>query len=794
MMKKLFAFLTVFVLLFALISCDENVIEEPQLHFDEMTFSVDEFPCYDSDGLAVGTYDTGKTEWEEGDQLFVVAETGAYATLTRNADGVWTTRDATNCFNADSKIVVTYAPNCTIVDGQVTPKADIPFGLGEYFSTEATFDETQISISFSGVERAYSRVRISAIPLQTIVVEVTAFTPAGAVVTRADDGDYCYEITTDEKGNAYLYGIFSAGATIRASVGDNVFTELTLSSATESGQSYAFNSFPETVKLPAGFDFNTALTEVLGSCTKIKFVAESQQVSDQVLFVDENGQKAYAVINEDCLEIHALVSRFEANSDCDGLLYDLKTVTAIDFNGCFDTSNVTSMRYMFSGCHALQTLDVSDFNTSNVTSMAYMFEGCQNLTSLDVSGFDTSNVTDMSSMFAFCDPLTSLDVSGFNTSKVTNMAEMFRQCRALTSLDVSGFDTSNVTDMSNMFVFCIMLTTLDVSGFNTSKVTDMNAMFGYCSSLRALDLSGFDTSMVTSISGMFTECSGLTSLDVSGFDTSNVTTMRALFKRCMNLSALDVSGFNTANVTDMVFMFSQCSSLTSLDVSGFDTSKVTEMSLMFEDCSSLTSLDVSSFTFTSNPSVLNMFSGFGKAIPVIITKAGYEYMNSQRNCGILDSNSWFVVDGTKIQPEGFVLLGDAQYYDDIVPPLFRLESVEYTVKAYTHTRKPGYILLQNAYTKAHPYKDYGTYTSEDTYFEIDVSDPSAVVVPEQVLGLDWGYGDFSVRTLAPGTMVDNVITFPANALCVAMANYMNGTNYYTNPNGLFRVILPKVNQ
>ena len=790
MMKKLFAFLTVFVLLFALSSCDESVIEEPQLHFDEMTFSVDEFPCYDSDGLAVGTYDTGKTEWEEGDQLFLVTETGAYATLTRNADGVWTTRDAANCFNADSKIVITYAPNCTIVDGQVTPKADIPLGLGEYFSTEATFDETQISISFSGVERAYSRVRISAIPLQTIVVEVTAFTPAGAVVTRADDGDYCYEITTDEKGNAYLYGIFSAGATIRASVGDNVFTELTLSSATESGQSYSFNSFPETVKLPAGLDFNTALTEVLGSCTKIKFVAESQQVSDQVLFVDENGQKVYAVINEDCLEIHALVSRFEANSDCTGLLYDLKTVTAIDFNGCFDTSNVTSMRYMFSGCHALQTLDVSGFNTSNVTSMAYMFRGCQKLTSLDVSGFDTSNVTDMSSMFAFCDPLTSLDVSGFNTSKVTNMAEMFRQCTALTSLDVSGFDTSNVTDMSCMFLYCSMLTTLDVSGFNTSKVTDMNAMFGNCSSLRSIDLSGFDTSMVTGISGMFSDCSGLTSLDVSGFDTSNVTTMRSLFLRCMNLSALDVSGFNTANVTDMAFMFSQCSSLTSLNVSGFNTANVTDMVFMFSQCSSLTSLDVSSFTFTSNPSVQDMFSGFGKAIPVIITKAGYEYMNSQRGCGILDSNSWFVVDGTKIQPEGFVLLGDAQYYDDIVPPLFGLESVEYTVKAYTHTRKPGYILLKNAYTKAHPYKDYGTYTSEDTYFEIDVSDPSAVVVPEQVLGLDWGYGFFSVGTLAPGTMMDNVITFPANALWVAVA----GSYYYTNPNGLFRVILPKVNQ
>lgn len=114
-MKRFYAFLTVVVSLFVLFACSESGVEEPQLYFDKMTFSVDEFPCYDADSRAVGTYDAGKTDWEEGDQLLLVAETGAYATLTRKADGVWTTRDATSGFNADSKIVVTYAPNCEIL-------------------------------------------------------------------------------------------------------------------------------------------------------------------------------------------------------------------------------------------------------------------------------------------------------------------------------------------------------------------------------------------------------------------------------------------------------------------------------------------------------------------------------------------------------------------------------------------------------------------------------------------------------------------------------------------------------
>ena len=52
-----------------------------------------------------------------------------------------------------------------------------------------------------------------------------------------------------------------------------------------------------------------------------------------------------------------------------------------------------------------------------------------------VNGFDTSKVTNMESMFSGCSGLTSLDLSGFNTSNVTNMSNMFKNCSSLTNLD-----------------------------------------------------------------------------------------------------------------------------------------------------------------------------------------------------------------------------------------------------------------------------------------------------------------------------------------------------------------------
>ena len=239
-------------------------------------------------------------------------------------------------------------------------------------------------------------------------------------------------------------------------------------------------------------------------------------------------------------------------------LTKLKTITGLEY---LNTWNVTDMGYMFYGCSALTSLDVTHFNTAKVTNMSYMFASCVALTSLDVTKFKTANVTNMSGMFFSCKTLTSLDVSKFNTVNVTNMLQMFDGCSKLTSLDVSKFNTVNVTNMSSMFSMC-KLTSLDVTNFNTEKVTNMGAMFFKCSQLTSLDVTNFNTEKVTIMRGMFSGCVLLTSLDVTKFNTEKVTNMNRMFSGCKALTTIYASDkFVTGQVTDGSNMFSICTNL-----------------------------------------------------------------------------------------------------------------------------------------------------------------------------------------------------------------------------------------
>ena len=158
---------------------------------------------------------------------------------------------------------------------------------------------------------------------------------------------------------------------------------------------------------------------------------------------------------------------------------------SIKFSHSIDTSNITSMKYMFYDCEVLEEIDISGFDTSNVTNMSDLFGNCFNLTSIDLSNFDTSNVTDMGAMFWNCRKLASLDVSGFDTSNVTNMDSMFgvssNQTNSFISLDLSSFDTSKVTSMTNMFNSRSALKTIYVTeGKWSTSQANTAAMFYKC--------------------------------------------------------------------------------------------------------------------------------------------------------------------------------------------------------------------------------------------------------------------------------------------------------------------------
>ena len=46
---------------------------------------------------------------------------------------------------------------------------------------------------------------------------------------------------------------------------------------------------------------------------------------------------------------------------------------------------------MFSYCHSLTSIDLSNFNSNNITLMEYVFCGCSSLFNVNLSNFNTNN-------------------------------------------------------------------------------------------------------------------------------------------------------------------------------------------------------------------------------------------------------------------------------------------------------------------------------------------------------------------------------------------------------------------
>lgn len=111
-----------------------------------------------------------------------------------------------------------------------------------------------------------------------------------------------------------------------------------------------------------------------------------------------------------------------------------------------DTSAVTNMSTMFSGCSSLKKICI--FDTSNVTNFIEMFYTCTGLTELPL--FDLSSATNINSFLRGCSALKI--IPAFNTSNVTLFAAAFRNCIAVTNVPL--FDTGKATNVQQLFYNC----------------------------------------------------------------------------------------------------------------------------------------------------------------------------------------------------------------------------------------------------------------------------------------------------------------------------------------------------
>ena len=153
-------------------------------------------------------------------------------------------------------------------------------------------------------------------------------------------------------------------------------------------------------------------------------------------------------------------------------------------------------------------------------------------------------------------------------------------------------------------------------------------------------------------------------------------------------------------------------------------------------------------------------------------------------------------------------IGMATYTEDCVTTFFNVENVSYQVEVRENTNQPGLYRIINPYGAAYPYNAEGDYdTSKEYFIEIDATDPEGVYIPGIYgTGMNWGYGEFSIGSMAYyymaaqgatfeevkdagycGVLADGVITFPAKSLLISLSEY-NGGNFYTsNNNGAFRL-------
>ena len=310
----------------------------------------------------------------------------------------------------------------------------------------------------------------------------------------------------------------------------------------------------------------------------------------------------------------------QKKTNLDRFFQTIENVIEIDLSN-FDTTGVTSMKYMFLSCINLRYINFNNVDTSYVSNMTSMFEDCRSLTSLNLSNFDVSNVIYMNSMFKGCNALTSLDLTSFRP-KLRKIQEMFSGCKSLTNLIIPNIDTSLITTMEYLFLNCTSLTSIDITNFNnTYSLNNMTEMFKFCESLKSLDLSKMVISNVKDMSSLFYGCKNLISLNISNFITTKVENFELIFYGCTSLKYIDLSSFNTDISHNMKSMFKECTSLISIDLSNFNfldknlghlfynceslksiifpknKTIITNIEKMFYNCKSLVSLDLSSFDF-----------------------------------------------------------------------------------------------------------------------------------------------------------------------------------------------------
>lgn len=248
-MKKIFQYIMLAVVTIVMASCTSDIEETTATTGkSNVQLVVGEFPAFgDSQTRTIGTPDEGKTSWAEGDELLLEMTSKTlgtkYAAFTYNGSS-WELTSGELSYKEDEVPTfphVYYAPNYKWEAGTLVLKEGKVAGTDEYIEGKAniTPNGQGINVSFAEATRNYSRLRIATMPNKQITVTINYFTPAGS--SNMAWSQY-YALTSDEKGNAYLYGTFVKNSQFTVKYGGAPLATYKFTQETENAKSYALDA------------------------------------------------------------------------------------------------------------------------------------------------------------------------------------------------------------------------------------------------------------------------------------------------------------------------------------------------------------------------------------------------------------------------------------------------------------------------------------------------------------------------------------------------------------------------
>ena len=248
-MKKIFQYIMLAVVTIVMASCTSDIEETTATTGkNNIQLVVGEFPAFgDSQTRAIGTPDPGKTSWAVGDELLLEMTSKTlgtqYAAFKYNGSS-WELASGELSYKEDEVPTfphVYYAPNYKWEAGTLVLKEGKVAGTDEYIEGKAniTPNGEAITVKFAEATRNYSRLRIATMPNKPITVSINKYTPAGSSDMKWDQN---YALTSDEKGNAYLYGTFGQYCDFEVKYEGAPLASHTFYQAAENAKSYVLDA------------------------------------------------------------------------------------------------------------------------------------------------------------------------------------------------------------------------------------------------------------------------------------------------------------------------------------------------------------------------------------------------------------------------------------------------------------------------------------------------------------------------------------------------------------------------